>query len=268
MKPIIRWELKQRKTAILWWTVSAIAICALILLIYPPLRDQAQQFNKVINQLPQGLRQLKAGATGKVDVANPIDFLNSQLYYITLPILLIILTVTRGSSLLGRDEQDRTLELLLARPISRGKLLAAKAWSGIMETFVVSAVSTVAVIVLAKAINLDVATPKLLVVGLYTWLFCLSFGAIAFALTAAGRFTKRSSTGIAVLASFGGYLITSLGGLNHTVGSFAKFTPYHYFAPEKIMRGQGITGLNVYLIGILVACAIMAYTGFRSRDID
>lgn len=268
MNPIIKWELKERKTPIFWWTLSAVAIVVVILLVYPPLKHQADQFNKVINQLPNGIRQLKAGGAGKVNVADPVDFLNSQLYYITLPILFIILTITRGSALIGREEQDRTLELLLARPLSRGRLLLGKALAGILETAFVAAVSTLAVIVFAKAVGMDIAAARLILTGLYTWLFCLSFGAIAFAFTAAGRFTKRASTGIAVLISFGSYLAASLGGLNQTLADASKFLPYHYFEPEKVLHGQHVTGLNIYLIGIFVATIIIAYTGFRARDIE
>lgn len=268
MTPIIKWELKERKTSIFWWTLSAVIIVIVILLIYPPLKHQADQFNKVINQLPDGIRQLKAGGTGKVNVADPVDFLNSQLYYITLPILFIILTITRGSSLIGRDEQDHTLELLLSRPISRGKLLAGKAFAGILETFLVAAASTLAVILFTKVVGMDIAAGRLVAAGLYTWLFCLSFGAIAFALTAAGRLGKRASTGIAVLVSFGSYLVASLGGLNQTLADIAKFLPYHYFEPEKVLRGQHTPGLNVYLIGIFIVTIIVAYTGFKSRDIE
>ena len=268
MRHVIKWELSQRKTAILWWTIGAVAIAALILLIYPPLKHQADQFNKVINQLPNGLRQLKAGGTGHVDVANPVDFLNSQLYYVTLPILLIILTITRGSSLIGRDERDHTLELLLARPVSRSKLLAAKAFAGTLETFFVTAVTTLAIVVLAKVVGLNIGFWRLVVAGLYTWLFCLSFGAIAFALNAFGHLTKRATTAIAVILSFGGYIVTSLGGLNHTLANVAKFTPYHYFDIEKVLRAQHVHGLDIYLIGIFILCTLLAYNGFKNRDIE
>src|SRR4051812_24068703 len=122
MIPVIKWELHQRKMSILWWTVGIVVLIAVLMLVYPSIRDQADQLNKVLNQLPAGLRDLKTGSSS-VDVASPVGYLNSQLYYVTLPLLLIILAITRGSALLGKDEQDHTLELLLSRPISRGKLL-------------------------------------------------------------------------------------------------------------------------------------------------
>lgn len=268
MMPIVGWELKSRRAAIFWWALSAAIIVVVILLVYPPLKHQAGQFNKVINQLPNGIRQLKAGEAGKINVANPVDFLNANLYYITLPILLIILTITRGAALLGRDEHDRTLELLLARPISRGRILLGKALAGLLETAFVAAVPTLAAVVFTKVVGMDIATGRLIATGLYTWLFCLSFGAIAFALTAAGRLTKSASTGIAILLSFGSYLVASLAGLNQTLANVAKFLPYHYFAPQNTLRGQPVHGLDIYLVGIFIITSILAVAGFAKRDIE
>src|ERR1700760_3853975 len=118
MIPTITWELQQRKFAILWWTLGSVILCVVIMALYPSIRDQAHQLNQVINQLPQGLRELKTGGANSVNVADPVAFLNSQLFYATLPILWIILAITRAGSVLGRDEQNHTLELLLARPVS------------------------------------------------------------------------------------------------------------------------------------------------------
>ncbi|MBI2368924.1 MAG: MFS transporter [Deltaproteobacteria bacterium] len=49
-----------------------------------------------------------------------------------LPLLLSVLTIGLGSRLLAKEESEGTLELLLARPVSRAKLLAAKAMAGLV----------------------------------------------------------------------------------------------------------------------------------------
>lgn len=266
MRPVLAWELRSRRTSIFWWVFATVVLIAVLLLVYPSIRDQATQLNKVLNQLPAGLRTLKTGSSD-VDIASPIGYLNSQLYYVTLPLLFIILAISRGSGLLGRDEQDRTLELLLARPLSRGRLLLAKAAAGVMELFIVAAVATAVTIGLARAVNMGIGTGVLVVTSLYTFLFALSFGAIAFALTAAGRFGKRMSTGIAVVVSFGGYILASLSGLTHYLVNPAKLAPYHYFVPEQLLKGQGAAGLDIYLAGVFILTILVAYSGFRSRDI-
>lgn len=266
MKPIIKWELKQRQSAILWWTIGGIVLISILFLIYPSIRGQATQLNKVINQLPSGLRNLKTGANN-VDVGSAIGYLNSQVYYLTLPLILSLLTISRGSALIGRDELDHTLELLLARPISRNRLLLAKSISGVIEIILVGTIITIVMLVLSKVVNLNIAATRLAMTSLYTVLFALSFGAIAFALTAAGRLTKRAATTVAVIIAYGGYILASLSGFSHYLINPAKVAPYHYFSPDKILQGQAVNGLNIYLLVIFILASLVAYFGFRNRDI-
>ncbi len=264
----ILWELKRRRNAIFWWTLGSVILTVVILALYPSIRDQANDLNKVINSLPQGVRELKTGGASTVDVADPIAFLNSQLFYATLPILWIILAITRGSGALGREEQDHTLELLLARPISRSRLLLAKVSSLVLEFVIVGGATLAAVILLAPVFDLHVGAWALTEATLYTIAFSLSFGLIAFALQAASNITRRAASAIAVLISFGGYLLASLSGLTDWLETPAKLATFHYFAPDKIMHGEMVTGLNIYLIGSLVLCAIISHVGFRRRDIS
>lgn len=268
MIPTLLWELRQRKTAILWWTIGSLVLTVAILSLYPSIRDQANQLNQVINQLPPGLRDLKTGGAAQVDVADPVQFLNSQLFYATLPILWIILAITRGGSVLGRDEQNHTLELLLARPVSRGSLLVAKALSLAAEFAVVAGVTLLAVILVAPRFDMHVGTWHLAAATFYTAVFSLSFGLIAFTLQAASSLARRAAIAVAVAIGFGGYLLASLSGLTDWLKGPAKFAPYHYFTPDKILQGHAVTGLNVYLIGVFVLAIIVSYFGFRHRDIS
>ena len=267
MITIILWELRRRRGAIVWWSLGSAVLSAVILALYPSIRDQAHQLNQVINQLPEGLRGLKTGGAQTVDVADPVAFLNSQLFYATLPILWIILAITRGGSILGREEQNHTLELLLARPLRRSLLLAGKALSFVLEFCIVAVVTLVAILIFAPVFALHVGWWHLAVTTAYTALFALSFGLIAFALEAASRLTKRAATAAAVGIGFGGYLLASLSGLTDWLKGPSKLAPYHYFEPTLLLRGQAATGLNVYLIGVIVVCTIIAYLGFRRRDI-
>jgi ABC-2 type transport system permease protein len=261
------WELRQRRWAIFWWTFGSILTSAAILLLYPPIRDQANQFNQVLNQLPPGLRELKTGGANTINVADPVAFLNSQLFYITLPILWIILAVTRASSLLGRDEQAKTIELLLARPISRSRLLLSKTASLLIEFVIVGGATLLAIVILAPLFDLHIGSVDLALATAYTALFSLSFGLISFAFQAASSITRRVASAIAVLISFGGYLIASLSGLTDWLTTPAKFAPYHYFTPDKILAGQAVHGLDIYLAGVLIVTAAVSYFGFRRRDI-
>jgi ABC-2 type transport system permease protein len=268
MIPSLLWELRQRRAAILWWTIGSVVLTCAILFLYPSIRDQANQLNNVINQLPQGLRELKTGGSSSVNVADPIQFLNSQLFYATLPILWIILAINRGAGVLGKDEQNHTLELLLARPISRSTVLLSKALSLVAEFVVVAGATLLAIVVFAPMFSLHIGTAHLTLATLYTAAFSLSFGLIAFALQAASSLTRRAATAIAVVLGVGGYLLASLSGLTDWLRGPAKLAPYHYFAPDKVMHGQTVMGLNIYLLGTFIFVVAVSYLGFRRRDIS
>ena len=268
MKTILLWELKRRRWLIFWWCVGSVLITVFILVLYPPIRDQANQVNQLFNQLPAGIKEMKTGGAATVDVANPASFLSSQLYYITLPILWIILAITRASSLIGKDEQEHTLELLLSRPVSRGHVLLAKGLTLLSEFIIVGGITLLTVIAFAPLFDLHISSFDLALATAYTALFSLSFGVVSFTLQTASNLTRRAASTIAIILSFGGYLVVSLSSLTTWLDSVVKFLPYHYFVPENILNGKPSTGLTIYLASALVLGAAVSYLGFRRRDIE
>lgn len=268
MKDVIAWELKQRKMAILWWTIGSVVLAAGILALYPSIRDQATELNNVLNQLPQELRGLKTGGAASVDVANPIDFLNSQLFFATLPILWIILGITRGPRLLARDEESHTLELLLAKPLSRTKLLIAKILSFWLEAIIVGGITLLSLVLIAPLIDIEVGKGALALTTIYTMVFSLTFGYIAFALHASGLLQRKTATTIAMVLGFGGYILASLESLTDWLQWPAKFVPYHYFKPIEVLQGNTPVAITVYMVLVIVLGTAIAIIGFRKRDIS
>src|SRR5207244_732389 len=139
-------------------------------------------------------------------------YLSAKLYYLILPLLFTMLAVSLSSHLLSREEQDGTLELLLARPVSRGKLLAAKLISGLAVLLTVGGVALAATILSAGHINYGIASSRLALATLMTLLLSALFGAVAWLFIGLGRFGRRASIGAATVVALGSYLVTSLEG--------------------------------------------------------
>ncbi len=268
MKDIIAWELKRRRSTILWWTIGSLLLTFVILALFPSIRDKANQLNQVLDQMPSSLRGLKTGGAASINVGDPAQFLNSQLFYITLPMIWIILAITRGAGILGKEERDHTLELLLARPISRGRLLLGKALAFGAEYSIVTLVSLAFILFVAPIYDIHISSSSLALATIYTALFSLSFGYLAFCLQAANTLTKRAATALAVALSFGGYIIASLSSLTDWLKTPSKFVPYHYFNPLDILQSKTPRGLLIYMAAIFVFGSLLAYVGFRRRDIE
>lgn len=263
MNAIISWELKRRRFFILWWTIGISSLIAVTVLAYKAIGHDAKQLNSTFDSISSSA----GGFFGGSDFFSPIGYLSSQIYYILLPILVIIMATTLASSLMNHDENDSTVEYTLARAVSRRRLLRSKA---LVWLTVVATICTLTYIVTAATVHvagIQINQVDLFVTHLLSFAFSASFGVIAFALMAASQLTRKIATSIAIVLAFGGYTISSLAGLVHWLETPAKFMPYHYYDTVGLLSGHVDLGLAVYLIAILVLASVVATVGYTRRDI-
>jgi ABC-2 type transport system permease protein len=264
MKPIILTELRRRRMSIFWWTLGLVALVSLTLAFYPSIKSQTAELNKSFGNLSPTVTNLFSD-TG--DFFSPVGYLSSQIFYQMLPLLLSALAISLGSSLLAREEQEGTIELLLARPISRGRLLLAKALSGLLILAIVEGLCLLCTVVLAAVVNTGIGIGGIVFVSILALLMATMLGAISLALTALGGASRRASIGIASLVGLAGYLATSFESSVHWMVWPARFLPFHYYHPANILRGTYSWGVAVAFIAITLVLAVIAWLGFRRRDI-
>ena len=262
---IIRWELLRRRWMTIWWTVGIAAFITLTLTVYPTFRNQSAQIDQSLQQIPESAKSL---ITDTSDFLSPVGYLSSQVYYLLLPLLFSFLAIALGSSLIAREEQSHTIEVLLARPVSRTKLLLGKAAAGLIALACVGAAIALISALEVWIIKFDgVHLADILLVTLMSLILSLLFGAVAFTLTATGNLGRGASIGVAVLLGLGGYIVSSLDKTVTWLRWPAKFLPFHYYHPADILDGHFTNWEAVGMLavtGILIAIAAIA---FRRRDI-
>jgi beta-exotoxin I transport system permease protein len=264
MIAILKWALWRRRWFIFWWALGVMSYMALVLLAYPSFRGQAATLNNSLNQLPQAVRSLVADTN---NFLSPIGYMSSNVYYLLLPLLFGILTIGLGSSLLARDEADHTLELVLSRPISRGRVLVARALAGLVITAAVLVATIIATVLFAWMINLGISYLRLAAVTLMAARMALIFGALAFMLAAFGRMGRVISVGVPTLLFVVSYLFTSLAGTVHWLKWPAKLLPYQYFHPSEILAGNYNWPDAFGMVATILVLGIISYLAFRKRDI-
>jgi ABC-2 type transport system permease protein len=263
MIPIFKWTLWQRRFGVLGWSIGIFAFIFINMIVYPSFKDQAAELEKSFESLPDAAVQLFGGST---DFFSPIGFLNSQIFFLMLPLLLAIYAIGLGSGLLAREEQDKTIESLLARPVSRGKLLLAKALAGSVMLLAVTIVALLTTVVTAQLVDLDVAASKIALATLVCFMLSLSIGAIAYMLTATGR-ARGAALGIATLVALGGYLVDSLAGTVDWLKIPAKIFPFHFYKSEAILSGTYDWVNVLFYVGTIVVGGVLAWVSFRRRDL-
>jgi ABC-2 type transport system permease protein len=263
MKQILAWELMTRKKFTIWWSVGVSALVAMTVLSYAAVEEQANMLNESLGDLSGSVGSFFGGE----DLFSPVGFLSSQLYYIVLPILIIILTLTLVRSLMVRDEASNGVELLLARPVSRGKLLAARGFAAFCIVGFIGVISYIVAWFSAEAVSLTIDPFWLFATHWLSILFAASFGAVAFGLYALGGIFRTLAPAVAIILSFGGYLLASLGGFVDILADVAKAFPYAYYDTVALLEGTVESGLIVYLVIVYGFSIGLGWWGYRRRDI-
>lgn len=263
MNAVIAWELKRRRWFIVWWTIGIASLIAVTVLAYKAIGHDAKQLNSTFNSISSSA----GGFFGGSDFFSPIGYLSSQIYYILLPILVIVMATTLATSLMNRDENDATVEYTLARAISRRQLLFAKAAVGLTVIAAVCILTYGVTVASVHIAGIKINQANLLTTHLLSFAFSASFGVIAFALMAASQLTRKVATSIAIALAFGGYVVSSLASLIHWLKTPAKFMPYHYYDTVSLLGGHAKNGLILYFVGVTLLAAGIATVGYARRDI-
>ncbi len=262
MFSVFKWTLWQRRWSILWWSVGIVGLVVLTLSFYPTIHNQAAQLNKSFGSLNSSTLALFGGT----DFFSPVGYLNSQLIYLMLPLLLIILGVGLGSSLIGREEGDGTIQLLLSRPLARSRLLLAKALAGAFILFSVTLIGSLVILGLAKIVHIGIPLISIGAACFACFMLVLTFSAFAFLLASTGR-GRGAALGVAAVYALGGYIIGSLANTVHWLQKPSLIFPYHYYQSANILRGT-FRWSSIVFFGIFIAIYMMlSWLSFRRRDL-
>lgn len=264
MKHLIRWTLWQKRWFIFWWCLGIVFFIFLTLIFYPTIKDQSAQLNKSFGQLPQTAKQL---FTDTSDLFSPVGYLSSQLFYLMLPLLLSVLGINLGMSLLGKEERDNTIEMLLARPLSRRRLLLGKAGAGLLIMIFIGLVNILFTALMCRLVKLNVPTVNILQAGGVVTLMAICIGSVTFMLTAMGRAGRAASIGISALFALGGYIVVSLADSVSWLGWPAKVFPFNYYHASQLLGGGYDYWNLVYFVAVAAGCVLISIRAFSRRDL-
>ena len=209
-------ELRLRLLSLIVWAVSIVLLVLLIGAFYPAVRDDPS-LNELYGSLSSSMQALLGGS----DLTSPVGYLNTQLFAFVLPVALLVFGLGRGAASVAGEEEDRTLDLLLAQPVSRRSAYVQKSLALSAGLALLTFVGWLPLVALNGPVKFDLPVGNLAAVSLQTGLMCLSLSLGAQAIAA---WTGRRSYGLAVVA---GYVFVSyvVYGLSGTVDWLAHLRP-------------------------------------------
>ena len=166
------------------------------------------------------------------------------------------------------ERQRGTLEVLLARPVSRRRLYVTLLVATILFVAVAMAAQVVGTIVglTASGALADVQPERLAIMWLNGVVVFAAFG--AFALAASVSFDRLTpALGLSLAFVLVSYFLEIIGSLWIDARGLQPYSLFHYLDPKGALNGSMAIGDWLVPLGVLVAAVLVAWIVFPRRDL-
>lgn len=257
-------SLRDLRRSFAWWAVGLVGYVALIVSVYPTIRDNPD-LNKLVESYPEALKAFIAFG-GQFDFTSAAGYLGSELFSFMIPALFLVATVGNGAGSIAGEEERGTLDLLLSAPLSRTRIAVEKLAAMCAEAAGLGLVLWLALWIGALVFGMDISATHLGAAVIVLVLLAIAYGAVAFMLAAAtGK--KALAVGGTVALAVGAYLVNSLASLVDALEPFQKATPfYHYAAGDPLHNGLDPWN-TLYLFAVGAVAAVVGVALFARRDV-
>jgi len=259
---VLSQALRERRRSLLWWTLGLVLLIAVTVAFYPSIRDDPA-LSDYAKDLPESLRALFAG--GELDLASPTGYLNSQIFALTAPLVLLIFAIGAGSGAVAGEEERGTLDLVLAHPVRRRDYVILRSLALAVLIAALAATLLSAVALGSWLVDLEIAFGRLLAASVSVALLAMFFGSLA--LTAGAIRPGRAqaiavSAGIAVVA----WLLDGLGQAVDALDAWRPLSLYYQALGQSPLReGAPWSGWAILAAASLVLVVVGAI-GLERRD--
>ena len=256
--------LHDQRRALVAWTAALVLLVAMYAGFYPSFHGSSS-YNDLINQMPKALRDLfTAGAGG--DLSSGPGYIYMELLSFMAPTLLLVYAIGAGAQAIAGEEERRTLDLLLATPLTRAKLLLHKALAISVGITALATAMGLAIVAFGAATDMGLATVNVVASMVHLALLAIVFAALALGVGAAtGRvaLSRAVPAGVAVVA----YLVNGFGVSVSWLAPMRKFSPFFQYVGHDPIR-HGFSGLALAVAIATTAVLVFgALRLFARRDI-
>ncbi|MGZ4625205.1 MAG: ABC transporter permease [Kineosporiaceae bacterium] len=255
--------LYDQRRALLAWCVSLALLVAMYVAVWPSIHGQPSM-SQFLDSMPEAFRALFAMAGA--DMSTPVGYVQIELLSFLGPMILLIYAIVAGASAVAGEEERHTLDLLLANPISRGRVVLEKLAAMTVGVVLLAAVTGVALLVEGPFGDLRLPAGKVVAAMVHLALLAMVFGTLALAL---GASTGRAalSRAIPAVVAVAAYVVNGLAPLVSWLEPLQKFSPfYQYGGHDPLRTGISAIGVLVAVATVLVLTAL-AVAGLRRRDV-
>jgi ABC-2 type transport system permease protein len=256
-------ELKANLRSLIIWGVIVVLFVTVGISKFSAYYENPEML-AILDTMPPAL--LEAFSFGAFNLTTITGFYGVMFTYFAL--MLSIAAAMWGSDIISKEERDKTVEFSLTLPVTRSRLVTAKALAALVNCVALLLITLAASLVSAAQYQPDSEFYRFLSLCMAALIIMqLIFLAIGILLGCAMKQYKRAGS-VAVALLLGTYFLSVLSGLNKNLDFLKYLTPFKYFDPAQLLRDSRLDLLYVGLsLAIIVASMIGAYLTYSKRDL-
>jgi ABC-2 type transport system permease protein len=173
-----------------------------------------------------------------------------------------------GSDIISKEERDKTVEFSLVLPVSRSRVVTAKALAALVNCIAFVLITWGISVAAVQSYHPDQAFYDFLTLEMQAmFMIELIFLAIGLLLGCAMKHYKRSgSTAVAIILTT--YIISVASTMKDNLDFLKYVTPFRYFDAGELFRSGKMDGTYLLLsAAIIVVSVVGAYLVYNKRDL-
>jgi ABC-2 type transport system permease protein len=220
------------------------------------------QFKELVESFPDALVAMVGGA----NMATFEGFLQAEIFSITGPVAILVVTIVMGARALAGEEERHTMGFLLGNPITRSQLIIEKSIAMVVFASVVGVATFGGTWLGSLLAGQPASTVNLAATSALLTLMGLVFGGLSLAVGAAtgrSRVASGTATGVALLS----YFVFSFFPLSETFEPWAQLSPFTlYLGSDPLTNGMAWIDAAV-LVGVFLVLVAVSVPLFHKRDL-
>ena len=265
MKNIIKHEFKRNFRSFVLWTSIISGLSIMMLLLFPAFENSMGDLLETLEGYPAGFLEAFGLGEGGLDMGNIYGWYGVEGY---LFVLLIggSYAAVLGSSILSKEEDEKTIEFLLTKPVSRTKIIFGKIFVIILNLFLLNLVMSIVLIISFVLFG----EFDFLVWALFSFaplLHQFFFASIAFFISV---FITKSRTVMSISLGLviGLYVVEIISKLTDSAEFLKYITPYEYVNAVDIVKNNNIQGIYLLISFAVISISFaLSWVFYNKKDI-
>lgn len=248
---------------VLGWAAFSAIWPAMYVALYPSIGG-ISEMQQMLEQLPPAIREFFASSS--LDLSTPEGFLNLELFTFVGPLLILAYTVVVCGGATAGEEERGTMDLLLANPLPRWRVVVEKSAAFALGTIVIGAGMWLGAAAGSVAVGVDLDLGLVAQAVVSAILLGFALGGLALAL---GALTGRRwlAAGVSLMVAVAGFFLNGLGALVDWLEPWRPISPFYLYIANNPLSN----GLDPVHALALVAWAVIggavAVVAFERRDL-